>query len=417
MNKKYFIVTYGCQMNESDSERIASVLEDIGYSPTPDESEADLLVINVCSVRQRAIDRIFGKINKIKNKRLKVKVILTGCILEKDKEQFENQVDEIWPIVDLEIKPKYQSSYQVFVPIMTGCDNFCSYCVVPYVRGREYSRPAEEIIDEVRGLVERGYKEVTLLGQNVNSYSCNMKHGTWNKINFPKLLRMVNDIEGDFWLRFVTSHPKDMSDELIEMVARCNKVCEYIHLPVQSGDDKILENMNRGYTVKQYLTLVEKIRKTFAKIRGKFVPISITTDAIVGFPGETKKQFENTVKLFKKVGFDMAYIAQYSPRAGTAAAKLKDNVPHEEKKRRKEVLTEILRKTALENNRRYVGRTIKVLVDESRIKNQESGLLLGKMRSFKNVKFESDKNLIGKFVKVKITSATPWGLSGRLLAT
>jgi len=393
-------------MNYSDSERIASVLNGMGYKPASNEAEADLIVINVCSVRQRAVDRIISKIKnftELKVKNEKLKVILTGCILEKDKVQFENQVDEIWPTVGLEIKPCYQNKSSAYVPVMTGCNNFCSYCVVPYVRGREYSRPTKEIIDEVKNLIKKGYKEITLLGQNVNSYSCNMEHGTWNKINFPKLLKMVNDIEGNFWLRFVTSHPKDMSNELINMVARCDKVCEYIHLPVQSGNDEILKKMNRDYTTKQYLALIEKIRT-------KIPNVTITTDAIVGFPGETKKQFKNTVKLFKIVGFDMAYIAQYSPRAGTAAAKLKDNVPHKEKKLRKEVLTEILRKTALKNNRKYIGKTLRVLIEAD-----QRGSTRGKTRSFKNVKFESTKDLIGGFVKIKITEATPWGLKGELI--
>ncbi len=411
--KRYYLITYGCLMNHSDSERIASRLENAGYSPTSDESKADLVVINVCSVRQRAIDRVVGKIKnfaKLKVKNKKLKVILTGCILEKDKKKLKKQVDEIWPTTNLEIKPHCHNKFSAYLPVMTGCDNFCSYCVVPYVRGREYSKPAKEIIEEVKDLIKEGYKEITLLGQNVNSYRGNLKaqiskvKTTTQKskpevIDFPKLLKMVNDIEGNFWLRFVTSHPKDMSDRLIDAVANYEKVCQYIHLPIQSGDDKILEKMNRGYTAKEYLGLVKKIRT-------KIPNAAISTDAIVGFPGETKKQFENTAKLFKKVGFDMAYIAQYSPRAETAAAKLKDNVPHQEKKRRKEVLTEILRKTALENNKKYIGQTVKILVES----NQR-----GKTRSFKNVKFESTKDLIGGFVKIKITKATPWGLKGELI--
>ncbi len=422
-------------MNHSDSERIASVLEDLGYSPAPNEVEADLIVINVCSVRQRAVDRIFGqcqKFVKLKILNHKLKTILTGCILKEDKKKFQDKVDLIFDIRNLsqlpnllkrnslvpthqcigtnldylEIKPRYQSKFSAYVPVMNGCNNFCSYCVVPYVRGREYSRPVKGILNEVKELVKKRYKEITLLGQNVNSYSC-------NKISFPKLLKMVNDIEGDFWLRFVTSHPKDMSDELIDTVANCEKVCEYIHLPVQCGNDKILEKMNRGYTTKQYLALVKKIR-------AKIPNVAITTDSIVGFPGETKKQFENTVKLFKKVGFDMAYIAQYSPRADTAAAKLKDNIPHEEKKRRKEVLTEMLRKTALKNNKKYIGKTVDVLLMEHETYNMKQKNTIGKTRSFKNVQFIPDSrfqipdsNLVGSFTKVKITRATPWGLKGR----
>ncbi len=332
----YHIITFGCQMNESDSERIAAVLENNKYKAS-DINEANLVIINMCSVRQSAVDRVYGLVPKLKEQ----KTILTGCFLKKDKKKLFEYFDYIleindlakWPIFPkssnnyLEIKPKYSNKLSASIPIMTGCNNFCSYCVVPYARGKEISRPAEEIICEIKNLVKRGYKEIWLLGQNVNSYN--------NKIGFPKLLKMVTNIPGDFSIRFMSPHPKDFSDELINVMAKYNKIAKYLNLPVQSGDDKILKKMNRNYTVADYKKLVKKIRKAMPNI-------NLSTDVIVGFPGETKKQFENTVKLFKEVKFDIAYISKYSSRPGTTAAKLKDNVSIQEKKEREKVLREVI---------------------------------------------------------------------------
>jgi len=414
----YWIITYGCQMNKSDSERIAQVLESVGYQPTQKINEADLIVVNMCSVRQSAVDRVYGLIPKFD--KLEAKTILTGCILPKDKKKFAERFDYIlnikelakWPKIlnintslfhdrekmkdkdYLEIEPKNLYNFTGFVPIMTGCNNFCAYCVVPYVRGREISRPAEEIVCEVKKLVKRGSKEIWLLGQNVNSYT---------NVPFPQLLRKVNDIPGKFWIRFTSSHPKDFSDELIYAMAESGKVTEYLNLPVQSGDNEILKKMNRPYTISHYKNLVKKIRK-------KIPNIALSTDVIVGFPGETKKQFENTANLFKEIKFDMAYIAEYSPRFGTVAAKLKDDVPQEEKNRREKVLTEILKETALLNNKRYTDKETEVFIDNCKNNN----IWFGKTRTHKTVKIESEKNLLGKFVKVKITDALPWGLRGEI---
>jgi len=326
-------------MNESDSERIVAVLEKQGYRKAKDIESADLIVINACSVRQSAIDRIFGL--KQKFTRLKARKILTGCVLESDRKKFEEFFDEVLSIKEffkrplysdrkkvvdyLNIKPKYKKEKSAFVPIMTGCDNYCTYCVVPYTRGREVSRRSEKIISEVKNLVSRGYKEITLLGQNVNSY----------EYGFAGLLKKLNDIPGVFTIKFLTNHPKDFSDELINIIAKCKKIAKEIHLPIQSGDDEILKKMNRGYTAKQYKDLVKKIRKRIPDVK-------LSTDVIVGFPGETRKQFENTVKLFKEIKFDKAYIAKYSPRAGTAAAKFKDDVSLKEKKRRWNILNELV---------------------------------------------------------------------------
>jgi len=335
--RSYYLITYGCQMNKSDSERIAAYLEKKQYYPASSPKEADLVVINACSVRQSAVDRIYSRIKKLRFQNPKAEIILTGCLLEKDKNQLQEQVDQIWPIIDINLKPKYQSPKRAYVPIITGCNNFCSYCVVPYTRGPEKSRPAPEIIEEVENLVKKGYKEITLLGQNVNSYKSELRIKNQElSINFPKLLKMLNDLKGDFKIKFITSHPKDMSDELIQVIARCQKVAKEIHLPVQAGDDEILKKMNRGYTVKDYKKLIKKIRQAIPQAK-------ISTDIIVGFPGETKKQFQNTVKLIKEIGFSQAYVAAYSPRPSTAAAQLKDDVPSDEKKRRKRILLEMFK--------------------------------------------------------------------------
>ncbi|MBL7155396.1 MAG: MiaB/RimO family radical SAM methylthiotransferase, partial [Candidatus Portnoybacteria bacterium] len=333
---KYYIITYGCQMNKSDSERMAAQLEEKGYQLARQIKRADLVVINVCSVRQSAINRVYSKVKQLSNQ----KIILTGCLLEKDKKRLANQVYQIWPIVDLPIKPKHQSRGQVFVPIMTGCNNFCSYCVVPYTRGREYSRPAQEIIKEVKSLVKKGCKEITLLGQNVNSYQdqeglslkyspqregLSLRYSPSGKdcilgtvplnfvpLNFPNLLKILNDIPGRFQIKFLTSHPKDMSDELIKVIGQSKKISPEIHLPVQSGDSQILKKMNRGYTISHYKKLIKKIRQQIPQAK-------ISTDIIVGFPGETRKQFQKTVNLVKEIGFKQAFVAAYSPRAGTTA--------------------------------------------------------------------------------------------------
>jgi len=336
----------------------------MGYEKSNSENEADLIVINACSVRQSAIDRVYGKVKKfanLKNQKSKIKIIVAGCLLEADREKLEHQVDEIWhPDKYFNCTPIYSSKTSAFVPIMTGCNNFCSYCAVPYTRGREKSRPVKEIINEVKKLVEKGYKEIWLLGQNVNSYKSqitnppalrrdpakgggkfqtNSKFKIQNSkikiIDFAKLLEIINSIDGEFQIRFLTSHPKDMSDELIKTIAECEKVSKEIHLPLQSGDNTILKKMNRKYTIGHYKNLVKKIRK--------YIPdAKISTDIIVGFPGETKKQFENTVKAIKELKFSKAYIACYSPRPGTAAFKLKDNVPHQEKKRRRKILEKLI---------------------------------------------------------------------------
>jgi len=348
-------------MNKSDSERIASVLESIGYKPASKENEADLIVVNMCSVRQSAVDRVFGlipKFEKLKVKNEKLKTVLTGCILKEDRRKFKKIFDSIIDKKNyLDAQPKYQDKYQAFIPISNGCNNFCSYCVVPFVRGPLICRDHKEILEEAKNVIKKGFQEIWLLGQNVNDYHS----PTGFSINFAKLLKLINEIPRNFKILFTSPHPKPSTraklgaglvphrnevsgagnfswDELIDILAKCEKFGKYLNLPVQSGDDKILKRMNRNYTVKEYKNLVKKIRKKIPEIR-------LSTDVIVGFPGETKKQFQNTVKLFRELKFDYAYIAKYSPRPGTAAFQMEDDVPLKEKKRREKILREIIKKT------------------------------------------------------------------------
>ncbi len=388
-SRTYYIKTYGCQMNKADSEKIAAGYEQKGYKPAKLVEEADVVVINTCSVRQSAEDRVIGQVRNLTKlqaksyklkaiaKNLKVnkpKIILTGCMLRYSLSRLKKMlpgVDEFVKLQDLIkdvkslsdapasaletphrlIQPRSvrDASAGKWVPIMRGCDNFCTYCVVPYGRGREVSRPFEEIVCEVKELVKRDYKHVTLLGQNVNSYGkrlgdrSNGKTATLRSQNFAenteitpfaKLLRELHKIKGLEKISFITSNPQDLTDDIIEAI-RLPKIDRYLHLPAQSGDDEILKKMNRQYTAKKYLGLIKRIRERIPDIK-------IGTDIIVGFPGETKKQFENTVKLCRQVGFEKAYIAKYSPRPGTAAYRLGDPVSYKEKKRRWQILEKMI---------------------------------------------------------------------------
>jgi len=322
-------------MNKADSERIATALEKKGYKLASKESEADLILVNMCSVRQSAVDRVYGKIRKLeelKKKNKKLKTILTGCVLKKDKKKFREGFNEIWQNYDfLELLPKYQTKNQAFVPISNGCNNLCTYCVVPFTRGSLTCRNHKNILKEIKEAVKDKKKEIWLLGQNVNDYQSPIDP----TINFPKLLKQASSLPGDFQIRFTSPHPKNFTDELIKTMAQSKKISKYLNLPVQSGDDKILKRMNRPYTTKQYKDLINKIRKSIPDI-------NLSTDVIVGFPGETKKQFENTLKLFKEINFNMAYIAKYSPRPGTAAFEIKNNVLYQEKKQREKALRNLL---------------------------------------------------------------------------
>jgi tRNA-2-methylthio-N6-dimethylallyladenosine synthase len=328
---RYYILTYGCQMNKADSERLAQKLEKRGYRPALKMNEADLIVVNMCSVRQQAVDRIFGINMKftgiIKNN---AKKVLTGCILRKDREKFAKVFDEIWDNKNyFNISPKCPKNKVVtaYVPISNGCNNLCTYCVVPKTRGKLRCRPAATILKEARNFAKAGAKEIWLLGQNVNDYHS-------GKTNFAKLIATIDRMPGNFKFFFTSPHPKNFSDELIETLGRCQKYGRYLNLPIQSGDDAILRAMNRNYRVQQYEELVRKIRE-------KMPDINLSTDIIVGFPGETERQFQNTAKLFKRIKFDIAYVAKYSPRPSTAALQLKDGVSREEKKRREKFLKKL----------------------------------------------------------------------------
>jgi tRNA-2-methylthio-N6-dimethylallyladenosine synthase len=425
----------GCQMNKSDGERVANYLDSYGYLEEEDVYKADLVVLLTCGVRYSAESRIYGLIPNIKKKNPKVKIVLSGCLVVREdiKKSMGKLIDYWLPIVDLpgfynmlqgeEIKKfnssdylkqeaKYKSSYSAFVPIGNGCNNFCSYCFVPYARGPEVYRSVDEILEEVKNLIKNNYKEITLIAQNVNSYK-------FANINFPKLLQKVNDLEGDFWLRFATSHPKDMSDELIEIMPKCSKLCHHVHVAVQSGDNKILKAMNRKYTREHFINLIKKIRKSLNKkiINKKDeifeAPVSITTDVIVGFPGETKKQFLNTAKLFKKFDFDMAYISRFSPRPMTAAEKMDDNVSRGEKREREEYLMKILQKTGLKKNKKYINKIVEVLVDG---KKEKTAKYFGHTKTGKGIRFKS-KNYLksGSIVKIKIKKAEDFRLEGDLV--
>lgn len=430
---KYYITTIGCQMNKSDSRRFAGRLEELGFSEASLRSEADLAVINTCGVRQSAEDRIYGLIPKIKKENPRTRILVTGCLSERKDAQrkMKEKVDLWFPIVELpelqekifhlfpraeykegrggerdylKIPPKMAGDISVFIPVGNGCDNFCSYCVVPYARGGEVYRPASDILQEVHGHIRRGAKEVVLIAQNVNSYVSPED----SNFDFGDLLRKVDSIPGNFRIRFATSHPKDMQEKLTDVIAGGEKICPHIHLPVQAGDDRVLERMNRKYTARHYLYLIAEIRK-------KIPDVSLTTDIITGFPGETDEEFQNTKELLREASFDMAYIAQYSPRPGTAAARLEDDVPARKKKEREEELMEILRGSAYNNNLRYSGRVVRVLVEG----RYRKGRWFGRTDTNKNVKIRTGKDTVlskGEFVKVKIDRVRDLGLQGRVAA-
>jgi tRNA-2-methylthio-N6-dimethylallyladenosine synthase len=385
----------------------------------------------MCSVRQSAVDRILGLSNKfssLKKKNKRLKLVLTGCVLDADKFKYERIFDyilkkedlDIWPEIlknaktekrkknYLKIEPKHSSSFQAFIPISNGCDNFCTYCAVPFTRGRLVSRNHKDILKEVESLAKKDYKEIWLLGENVNSYLSPID----KTMDFAQLIRQIDKIPEDFWLRFTSPHPKDFSNDLINALVSSPKFAPYINLPVQAGDDTILKKMNRPYTSKAYLELVKRIKEAFAKKRkGLEKEIAISTDIIVGFPTETEKQFENTAKLFKKAKFDMAFIAQYSPRPESHCYKnMADDVKKTAKRARHKELTELLKEIGEKKNRIFMNKTIPVLIFE-----KHKNYYLGRNRQNKSVKaFSNDENLIGRFVDVKITKTLPLSLEGEI---
>jgi len=412
---QYYIWTIGCQMNKAESERLGGYLEQLGYQATSAASEADLIVLNSCVVRQSAENRVVNKLEALKSlKKMRPTQTLavTGCLVN-------SQVDQLrksFPHVDYFFKPGDYPQWlekpepgqalpqhplpSTFVPIIQGCDNFCSYCIVPYRRGRERSRPIEEIVREVRQLVHHGAKEVTLLGQNVDSYG----HDLPDKPDLADLLYELNALDGLARIRFLTNHPKDMSSKLIEAIAKLDKVCEQISLPVQSGNNDILKAMRRGYTVEHYRQLITEIR---SKIPG----VALSTDVIVGFPSESNQQFEQTVSLLSELKFDTVHVAAYSPRPGTIAAReFEDNVPPAEKRERLNKIEQLQERIAGEINAELLGKTVEVLVE-----GRKKGKWQGRTRSGKLVFFHSNNDCLGQIVRIKIGKTSPWALQGKLV--
>lgn len=433
-----YVRSFGCQLNVSDGEKIKGLLKKAGYGFTENEHEADIIILNTCAVRESAEDRVFGIIGsmkKLKEEKPSLIIGVSGCmtvqkhIREKIKKSYP-QVDFIMgtsainslPVLLLDclkgkkfsadtgeyddfsenIEQVRESTFKASVPVMFGCNNFCTYCIVPYVRGRERSRRPEDIINEVRQLVADGYREIMLLGQNVNSYGNDLENG----MSFPELLRELNKIDGDFIIRFMSSHPKDASPELIDTIFECDKVAKHLHLPVQSGSNSVLDRMNRRYTIEKYLGIVDRIKQ-------KDHDFSLTTDLIVGFPNETDEEFQATLELIKKVKYDNIYSFIYSRRTGTKAAEIVDTVPEDAKSRRMRELLEVQREISTENYKRFIGRKMRVLVDG--VSKKRDGYVTGKSDEFIIVEFEGDRSLIGKFVETEITDAMNWAVTGKML--
>ena len=443
-NLKYHILTMGCQLNESDSEKLSGMLEEMGYSLTKNIEEANLIVFNTCCVRENAEDKLFGKLGEVKRIREANNglIAIGGCmmqekhIVEKLKKSYpffdvafgthtlykfpediytalmENkQIEDILDIdgeVTEGLPVKRDDNIKASVLIMNGCNNFCTYCIVPYVRGRERSRKAEDILKEVEGLAKQGYKEITLLGQNVNSYMRSERENGINKgeiDSFAKLLRAVNEIEGIERIRFVSPHPKDFTDDVIDAIKDCNKVCKIIHLPLQSGSTNILKVMNRKYTKEQYIELAEKIKSRIPEV-------VFSTDIIVGFPGEIEEDFEDTLDVVRKVNFEQVYMFIYSRRVGTPADKMENQVPEEVKHERFDRLKKLAEENIKINNQKYVGTTQKVLVEG--FSKTNSSVLTGRTDTNKVVNFEGSKDLIGKVISLKIVSEHMWYLKGEV---
>jgi len=443
---KYCLMQLGCQMNQSDGERVRTVLEGLGYTRTEDEDEANLLGIVSCSVRQKAIDKVYAKIhtwNLAKHQR-SLLTFVTGCMLPSDRVKFLKLFDLVFPINELpqlpdlirqygvptpagidaavpgdsladsargfwHIRPTYASGFDAYVPIQNGCDKFCTFCAVPYTRGREVSRPSAEILAEVESLVGRGYASITLLGQNVNSYGLD-KRGS--EIPFARLLREIGEIGRrsgrEFWVYFTSPHPRDMTDEVLRTIAEYPHLAKQIHLPIQSGDDKVLIRMNRNYRLEQYRAVVHSVRSLLPTA-------TLFTDIIVGFTGESAEQFENTRSALREFRYNMAYIAMYSPRPGAASARWNDDVSHDEKKRRLHELSEELKEISLERNREMVGKSYRVLVSG---RDRLAGHLTGRTEGKIIVRFPSrDESLIGSFVDVRICDAAEMSVAGELVAT
>jgi tRNA-2-methylthio-N6-dimethylallyladenosine synthase len=433
----FYIKTFGCQMNEHDSEKMAALLRRDGYAESDDPQVADLIVINTCSIREKSYQKAVSEIGRW-NGPDKPIVAVTGCVVSHDGENLLKR----FPFIDLVLGPDHEaalpqlireakekrrqialtdfqdiSDYEfpaeilwsnagerrvkAYVTIMKGCDNVCSFCIVPFVRGKEVSRPSADIVDEIRRLEEQGIREVMLLGQNVNSYG----KGLGEKTNFSKLLRRIDEKTSIARIRFTSPHPKDLSDELIGEYVRNEKLCPHIHLPVQAGSNRVLKRMRRSYTRETYLRKVEKLRKAAPEI-------AITTDLIVGFPGETEQDFRETLSLMEAVGFDASYSFAFSPRPNTEAAAFADDVPSEVKKERLRKVQELQARLSLTRNRSHIGRILPVLAEE--VSREAPHQLTGRTPQGKTVNFDGDKNLIGVILNCEIMGATPYSLKGVL---
>lgn len=431
MKKKLVqIFTYGCQMNFHDSERIAGILGTEGYQLTDRPEKADLIIFNTCSIREKAEQKFYsdlGRLKRLKRRKPELKIGVGGCIAQQEGERIFERAPYVNLIlgpqnieillelikserkVCLEDRPSYarvkiptyrSDKVRAWVSIMYGCDNFCSYCVVPYTRGRERSRPWRDIYSEVEELALNGYKEITLLGQNVNSYGKNLEE----KIDFPELLYKIHEIDGIERIRFITSHPKDLSQKLIKAMKDLPKICEHIHLPLQSGSDRILKLMNRGYKYSDYKEKVDLLR---AEIQG----IAITTDIITGFPGETEEDFEKTLKALSEIDFDGIFAFKYSKRPNTAALKLPYHLPEEIKAKRLTKVLEIQDAITLEKNKELIGRDVEILVEGRSKTNKEK--MTGRTRTNKIVNFNGSIDLIGKLLTVRIIEARYHSLDGK----
>lgn len=435
-NKMYYILTMGCQLNENDSEKLIGIMEKMGYTKSDDIKNADLYVINTCCVRENAEEKLFGKLGELKKIKENKNIVIAigGCMMQE--EHITEKIKKSYPFVDVvfgthtlhkfpedlytaitknkKVKDvididgeiyeglpvKRSSNRQASVIIMYGCNNFCSYCIVPYVRGRERSRKPEDILNEIKELAKEGYREITLLGQNVNSY----KGG--ENYNFANLLEDVDKIEGIEVIRFVSPHPKDFTDDVIDVISKSSKISRLIHVPLQSGSTKVLKEMNRKYTKEQYLDLIKRIRN-------KIPDVVFSTDIIVGFPGETEEDFEDTIDVVKQVNFEQIFMFIYSRRVGTRADKMENQIPEEIKHKRFDRLKQVFEESVEENNKKYVGTTQKILVEGYSKNNQD--MLTGRTDTNKVVIFEGPEKLIGKIINIKIISEHKWYLKGEVL--
>lgn len=434
--KKAVIITYGCQMNVNESAKIKRILQNMNYEVVEDIEEADAVFLNTCTVREGAATQIYGKLGELKTIKERRGTIIgvTGCFAQEQGEElakkfpsidivmgnqnigkipsaiekiesgdykhviYTGDEDELPPRLDAE----FDSSITASIPITYGCNNFCTYCIVPYVRGRERSVPMNQILDEVKTFVEKGYKEIMLLGQNVNSYGNDLKTGE----NFATLLQNICDIEGDFLVRFVSPHPKDFGDDVIDVIAKNKKIARCLHLPLQSGSTRVLKLMNRKYTKEEYIALAEKIK-------AKVPDVALTADIIVGFPQETEEDFLDTLDVVDKVGFETAFMFMYSIRKGTGAAKMEGQIDQEVKKERLQRLMDLQNRKSKEASDKYKGKVVRVLVEGPSKKNKE--VLTGRTSTNKITLFAGDESLKGTFVDVKINECKTWSLYGEII--